>query len=137
VTAREWCALFQVDLDSGKSCSKIAWTAGIASANSPREAFSGVSASNPRDPITKYPSNLVPIVTGISVPEYARWAPFLVAVPANGLEELSRTPVSRLERRSRVFFRSDMSKFPFQSNARTKGGDVGMAIDVAGLSPAF
>jgi hypothetical protein len=72
VTARESCALFQVDLGSGKSCSKIAWTAGIASANTPREAFSGVSASKPRDPTTKYPSNVVPIVTGISGPEYAR-----------------------------------------------------------------
>ena|SRR6266851_4291995 len=108
----------QVDLDSGKSCSKIAWTAGIASANSPSEAFSGVNASKPRDPITKYPSNVVPTVTGISGPEYARarWAPcFLAAVPVNGLEELWRIPVSRLEERFGVFL------FPFPSNAGTKG----------------
>jgi hypothetical protein len=33
--ARESCVLFQVDFDSGKSCSKIAWTAGIASSKRP------------------------------------------------------------------------------------------------------
>jgi hypothetical protein len=34
--ARVSCVLFQVDLGSGKSCSKIAWTAGIASENIPK-----------------------------------------------------------------------------------------------------
>ena len=100
----------QVDLDSGKSCSKIAWIAGIASENIPREALSGVSASKPGGPTTtntKYPRNVVPIVTGNSGPEYARGAPFfLIAVLANGLEELWRIPTRRLGLRS--FFRSVM-----------------------------
>jgi hypothetical protein len=58
---------------------------------------------------------VVPIVTGISGPEYARWAPFLFAVPAIGLEELRRIPLRRLGLRS--FFRSVINKSPVPARA--------------------